>query len=409
MVVERRGKEEVAYPLLVDSALEELPFDVEEVAILFVGTRGLPAVDIGAEGDVGEVEEGLALGAEALELDVGIGVDEGDAGAERMGVGGGEVGEVAKLGGGVGKGKAHGRHADDDKVYEAGAVGSEQEPVEGEVVGAVALRDKGLPGDGLVDVDHVGLEGGVGLLRKGAEQLARDGLGGEEVALGHLCGVAAQVAQGVPALDVVLVLLGLVVFADDEDGGGKLYLTGAQGGGVGGVAVVDDEGEAACRFGKGSVDEVAQAAGVGGGEDDPGLVLKLGFVVEGLEEVDKGLAAPKDEDMVGEVVAGASVTVVVAPVEEDGGEGGDQEGGEERRADNDNEELEKQREARAKGEVAGIEEEAGGFGPAGYAAGGGEGHRCRGPDQAKEPEEQQQECPQSQRPKECFPCLMGME
>ena len=88
MVVECRGKEEVAYPLLVDSALEELPFDVEEVAILLVGTRGLPAVDIGAEGDVGEVEEGLALGAEALELDVGIGVDEGDAGAERMGVGG---------------------------------------------------------------------------------------------------------------------------------------------------------------------------------------------------------------------------------------------------------------------------------------------------------------------------------
>jgi hypothetical protein len=130
------------------------------------------------------------------------------------------------------------------------------------------------------------------------------------------------VAQGVPALDVVLVLLGLVVFADDEDGGGKLYLAGAQGGGVGGVAVVDDEGEAACRFGKGGTDEVAQAAGVGGGEDDPGLVLELGFVVEGLEEVDKGLAAPKDEDMVGEVVAGASVTVVVAPVEEDGGEGG---------------------------------------------------------------------------------------
>ena len=388
MVVERRGKEEVAYPLLVDSALEELPFDVEEVAILFVGTRGLPAVDIGAEGDVGEVEEGLALGAEALELDVGIGVDEGDAGAERMGVGGGEVGEVAKLGGGVGKGKAHGRHADDDKVYEAGAVGSEKKTVEGEMVGAVALRDEGLPGDGLVDVDHVGLEGGVGLLRKGAEQLAGDGLGGEEVALGHLCGVAAQVAQGVPALDVVLVLLGLVVFANDEDGGGKLYLAGAQGGGVGGVAVVDDEGEAACRFGKGGTDEVAQAAGVGGGEDDPGLVLELGFVVEGLEEVDKGLAAPKDEDMVGEVVAGASVTVVVAPVEEDGGEGGDKEGGEERRADNDNEELEKQREARAKGEVAGIEEEACGFGPAGYAAGGGEGHGCRGPDQAKEPEEE---------------------
>ena len=52
------------------------------------------------------------------------------------------------------------------------------------------------------------------------------------------------------------------------------------------------------------------------------------------------------------------------------------------------EELEKQREARAKGEVAGIEEEACGFGPAGYAAGGVEGHGCRGPDKADKPEEE---------------------
>ena len=91
------------------------------------------------------------------------------------------------------------------------------------------------------------------------------------------------------------------------------------------------------------------------------------------------MAATEDKDMVGEVVAGKSVTVVVAAVEEDGGEGSDKEGSEEGRADDDNEELEKQRETRAKGEVAGIEEETGGFGPAGYAASSGEGERGRRP------------------------------
>ena len=76
------GGETVAYPFLRDMTFEEFPFDVEEVAIGVVGARGLPSAGIGAEGDVGEVEEVLVAGFEVVDKQVGAGVDEGDACAE---------------------------------------------------------------------------------------------------------------------------------------------------------------------------------------------------------------------------------------------------------------------------------------------------------------------------------------
>ncbi len=283
------------------------------------------------------------------------------------------------MGSGGGEGEAHGCHADNDEVDISRAVGGEEVAVEGEVGGIGRGADEGLTGNGFVAVDDGGFEAGVRFLRQGAEHLSRDEVVDVEVALGHVGGVAAQMAQGVPGGYVALVVFGFVVFAGDEYDGGQFNLAGAEGGRVGGVAMIDDEGEVAGVVGKGGVDKAAQALGVARGEEDPRFALQLGMFGELFEEVDESMAAAEDKDMVGEVVAGKSVTVVVAAVEEDGGEGSDKEGSEEGRADDDNEELEKQRETRAKGEVAGIEEETGGFGPAGYAASSGEGERGRRP------------------------------
>ena len=75
------GEQLLAYPWLTDRAFQESPFHIEEVAIGRVGTGGLPAVGIGAVGDVGELEEVVVAGFEEVYSLVGLRVDEGDAGA----------------------------------------------------------------------------------------------------------------------------------------------------------------------------------------------------------------------------------------------------------------------------------------------------------------------------------------
>jgi len=159
--VEGKGGELLAYPRLVDRAVEELELDVEEVAIGGVGSGRLPPAVVGAEGDVGELEEAGIAGFEEVDFLLGEGVDEGDAGAERPSGVGVEVGIVAELCGGRGKGETHGGDAYDDEVDAAVAVGREEEAVEGEVSAVGTGTDECLAGDGLETVDNGGFETGV--------------------------------------------------------------------------------------------------------------------------------------------------------------------------------------------------------------------------------------------------------
>ena len=153
-----------------DGAFDEFPFDVEKVAHAAVGVRGLPGVGTGAEGDVREVEESVVVSLEVVGFGVGVGVDEGDAGADGFGLAV-EVGEVAELGGGGGHGVAHLSHAYYDEVDVALAVGGDEAAVEGEVGGVVGVAGQGLQGDGLEVVEEGGFECGVRFLREGLEYL----------------------------------------------------------------------------------------------------------------------------------------------------------------------------------------------------------------------------------------------
>ena len=243
---------------------------------------------------------------------------------------------------GGGEGGAHGGHANDDEVDEAVAVGGEEQAVEGEVVGDGGVAYEGLARDVFVAVDDGGFEVGVRLLWKGAEQLAGDVLVDIEEALGYLGGVAAEMAHGVPAGYVEAVVVGFVVFAEDEDVGGQLYLAGAQRGLVGALAVVDDKGDGASAVGEVGEEVFAQLPGVAFGEDEDGLALDDGETVGVEEEVDDFAAAAKDEDVVFEIVAGESFAVVIEAVGKDDGEDCNKEGCEGCGADNGDECLEEE-------------------------------------------------------------------
>ena len=231
----------------------------------------------------------------------------------------------------------------------------------------------------------------MGLLRQGTERLAGDETVNVKVALGQLGGIAALRADGVPAGNVVLVVFGVIVFANDDDGGGQLYLAGAEGCGVGAVAVVDDERNGIEGLGVGGAQTVAERGSVGRREDDPGAALQLGFGGKAVDELRECAATAQDEDVVGEVVAGKAVAIVGAAVDKDERDGGDEEGSDQHGADKDDEELEEEGQGRTQREVGTREEERHGLHPAGLAASSGKDQGRGGPEKPDEPEKEQQE------------------
>ena len=173
--------------------------------------------------------------------------------------------------------------------------------------------------------------------------------------------------------------------------------------------MVEDEGYGTGGLREGGHDVVAEGGSGLGGEDDPGAALELGLIVDAVEEAQELAAAAEDEDVVGEVVAGAALTEVVAAVEEDDGDGGGEEGGDEQGSYEDDEELEEEREGRTERELGAGEEETYRLGPAGLSARGGQGEGCGGPEEADEPEKEQEKETQPQRPEECAPGMAGEE
>ena len=227
------------------------------------------------------------------------------------------------------------------------------------------------------------------------------------MALRHLDGVAAQMVQFVPAVDVECVMLFFVVFAEDEDVRGVFDLAGAQVVVEVAAAVVEDQRELALLGGELLQDAVAQNRGEEGGEDDDVFVSQVFVVGNGFEQADGCLAAAENEDVVVEPIAGESLEVAVAAAGEDVGYCGNEKRGDEQEAGECNDDLQQVGHGRGEGQGAGAEQEPGGFDQTGMSAVVG-GYGGGGPAEAYQ-SEQNDECKaKAEGPQEWLPGTAGV-